>query len=158
MKTYFLLYQPSQLDLRLVLQDGKVLGHLPNYLRVFVERPTNNDGAAQILEFKAHDKDIHIVRDDGVDKVYIWAGDRGTRSNPQDLIRVEIAHVGAQASVTSAAMLAKEAFAGLPDDVKLAVVVAHTPQEVLDGIDLADVERLTTWADKTLVQYTSQKG
>jgi hypothetical protein len=156
MKTYFLLYQPTNLDLRLALQDGKVLGHLPNYTRVFTDKPVNTDGAIQLLAFKAPDSVVHTVRDDGIDKVYVWAGDRGTRSNPQDLVRVEIAHMGAEAGVTSATQTAKDVFASMPDEVKLAAVLSAVPRELVEAVFGPTSGQGITWAEGVLQSYTKQ--
>jgi hypothetical protein len=159
MKTYHLLYHPTQIDLRLVLQDGKVLAHLPNYIPVLPEEPVNTDGAMQLLTFRVPASLVHVVNDGGVNKHYLWAGDRGTRSNPNDLVRVEIAHVGAQAAVTSPAQAAQEVFLAMPDEVKLAAMVAATPVSGLrEYFNVSDEQMVAAkeLADGTLRKYAQE--
>lgn len=159
MKTYHLLFHPSKIDLRLVLQDGKVLAHLPNYHLVLPEAPENTDGAMQLLKFEVPDSLVNIVNDGGVDKHYLWAGDRGTRSNPNDLVRVEIAHVGAQAAVTSPPMTARDAFVAFPPAVKLAAVITALPEVVRQtGISVEAEAVLLAWADRTVNDFTTESA
>ena len=164
MKTLYITFLPTQIDLRLSIQDGKVLGHLPNYMRVYDEPPVFQDTAMQLLTFKVPESNLHIVRDAGVDQIHIWAGDRGTRSNPQDLVRIEIVQVYNAASVPPPAPVpvdpvetAKIAFAGFPEDVRLAATLVAANAETLVSAGLSEALSLPllTWANDVLTKFTA---
>ena len=62
----------------------------------------------------------------------------------------------AEAGVTSPAQTAKEIFTGMPDEVKLAAVIAGVSMVALENATGTQAQALSNWAEGVLQAYTKQ--
>ena len=159
MKTCYLTYRPSQFDLHLAYQNGKTVIHLPNYTRIYDQKPVFNDTSLELLTFNVDDANLHTINNGGVQELYVWAGDRGTRSTPQDLVKVTLVTAMVPEVAVNPIQLAQDVFAGLPDEVKLAAVISATDIGILREYFAATEEqviRAKGLSEAKLLEYTKQ--
>ena len=157
----YIVVKPEEINGHMAAHGGKLLVHLPNY---FITSPTlppkPADGSSQVFKILVETKDIYEVMDGGKKLTLIWRGVHGQRTNPQDLVSVEVLPVDTTTTASPAVALAsalptevcKEAFAEYPDPVKIAAVIASVDPALLATLPTA-AGQLKVWADSQLAAY-----
>jgi hypothetical protein len=159
LRTLFIVVKPEEINGHMAAHGGRLLVHLPNYFIASTELPPKpSDGNSQIFKVLVEPKDVNEFVDGGKKMTVIWRGDHRTRSNPQDLVSVEVlpVNVGDPAAAVAKALptdVCKEAFAEYPDQVKIAAVISSADPALVATLPTAPGQ-LKVWADSQLEAYT----
>ncbi len=150
---YFIQVLPEQVNARMAILAGKVLAHLPNYLPLYDNPPTSLNSEHQVFAVYPKDDDVLRRMDGGVEKVYLWRGDKNRRDNELDLVSVPILPVDVARGIPAptSADTARAAFAAFPEPVRLAGVIATVSPEMITALPKATAD-LKAWAESTLAQ------
>jgi hypothetical protein len=115
--------------------------------------PKSANGGHQVFAVFPKDEDVLRRLDGGVEKLYIWRGDKNRRDNELDLVTVPILPVDVAMGIPKPTTtdVAKAAFADYAEPVRLAGVIMTVSAEMLNALPKTTAE-LKAWAESTLAQ------
>jgi hypothetical protein len=164
--TLYIVLRHGDINGRLVAQDGRILLIVDNYTELHPQLPGQPvDGNTHIYQVEALDDELAIESDGGREVWRVWKGDKSSRQRPQEKAMLPVRSlVDVQAALPSAATAtspedaARQAFGELPEEVRLAAVIASVSDRTL--IDLRDIGsviagRLKQWAEQRLTRHVA---
>jgi len=152
----YIVRSAHEINGRLCSHAGRICLIVPNYTEVTTEPVETKDESVRCYQIEVKPDEVVQQADAGRLKYLLWLGDTQSRSRPQDMLTLPIASlvsVGTGAGPLTPKDAAAALFAGYPDDVKVAGVIANTPDEVLAKMPIGPAA-LKTWAGHVLAGST----